>query len=321
MDSTVNDEVEIVLPEVQFNHYTPRKPALARVASNERCSASTKASAFIRHVAFDVSDTRLAGAMRAGQCFGVIPPGVDARGKPNKVRLYSMASPTRGEDGQGRVIATGVKRLIDERHDDHRLLLGVASNYICDLQVGDEVQLTGPVGKRFLLPEQADSFSYVLFGTGTGTVPFRGMVLDLLEGGVTQPVVLIVGAPYATDLMYHQQFLELAERYRNFHYLTAISRQPQADGMGKMYVHDRLVHSQDLLAPILQGERTLVYMCGLTGMELGIYQRLAQLLSPTQVQRYLQVRSEALAEIDTWQRAMIGREIRRTSRVYTEVYD
>ena len=43
------------------------------------------------------------------------------------------------QDGQGRVVSTIVKRLIDEHWEHHRLYTGVCSNYLCDLQPGDTV--------------------------------------------------------------------------------------------------------------------------------------------------------------------------------------
>lgn len=57
------------------------------------------------------------------------------------------------------MVSTTVKRSIDEI--DGKLYLGVASNYLSDLKPGDKVQLTGPSGKRYLLPENAQDFNYV----------------------------------------------------------------------------------------------------------------------------------------------------------------
>ena len=88
-----------------------------------------------------------------------LPPGTDETGKAHKVRLYSIASPEAGEDGRGNVVCTPVKRVVDEYWPPDNgaarrrgLFMGVCSNYLCDLEVGEEVRITGPVGKRFLLP-------------------------------------------------------------------------------------------------------------------------------------------------------------------------
>ena len=315
-------ELEPVAPQnLVLNRHTPREPAVARLVKNEICTATRKSAGFARHVSFDVSGSGLAGVVRPGQCFGVIPPGVDSRGKPHKLRLYSSSSPTRGEDGKGEVIATVVKRLIDEDWESHKLFLGLASNYLCDLQEGEEVLLTGPSGKRFVLPSNADQFNYVFFATGTGIAPFRGMVMDLLERGVDRSVVLVAGSPYASDLLYHTQFMELSRAHENFTYLTAVSRQKQEDGHGRLYVHDRLTTNADELRPILEADNTLVYICGLTGMELGIYEQLAKQLNGAGLQRYLEVDPKVLDDVSTWERSMVGKQIRRTHRVMVEVYD
>src|SRR5688500_9110604 len=83
---------EPVLPEVRMHVYRPNEPVVARIYRNELCTAR-KAAGFVRHVEIDVSGTNLVGVVRPGQAFGIIPPGVDERGRPHKVRLYSAASP------------------------------------------------------------------------------------------------------------------------------------------------------------------------------------------------------------------------------------
>ena len=67
---------------------------VGRVVSSELCTKG-KCHRFVRHVAIDVSGTPLAGTFLVGQSFGVIPPGVDQFGKQHKVRLSSIASPSR----------------------------------------------------------------------------------------------------------------------------------------------------------------------------------------------------------------------------------
>jgi ferredoxin--NADP+ reductase len=309
-----------VLREAKMHLLGPASPGVGVVVSSERCTASRKAAGFVRHVAIDVSRTALAGNFVPGQSFGVIPPGVDGNGKPHKVRLYSIASPSRGEDGEGKVLATTVKRTIDEHHETHALFLGVCSNYLCDLPVGAEVKVTGPSGKRFVLPAEPEQHDYVFLATGTGIAPFRAMVMELLERGVGSRIVLVMGSPYATDLLYHGDFTRWAVEHTNFTYLTAISRERQADG-GPMYVHDRLAASRDVVVPVLERERTLVYVCGIAGMELGVMQRLATLLPERAREQYLRVDRATLAGVEGWDRRMIPRQVQPTRRVFLEVYD
>lgn len=297
----------------------PTDPVTGVVVRNEVCTGA-KAAGFVRHVEIDVGGTPLAGAYRAGQSFGVIPPGVDERGQPHKVRLYSIAAPTRGEDGRGSIVSTTVKRTIEEHWDHHRLFLGVASNFLCDAQVGDPVRLSGPNGKRFLLPIDHEAHDYVFLATGTGIAPFRGMLMDLLEAKSRSRVVLIMGSPYQSDLLYDPFFRRMASEHPNFTYITALSRQAQEDGKPPMYVQKRLSTERSLLLPILAGERALLYICGIAGMELGIFQELAGLLPEHAREQYLHCEAEALADIAGWTRRMIPKQLRPTRRVFLEVY-
>ena len=174
------------LPEAELGIAPVSAPVIGRIVSNDSCLKGKSAS-FVRHTEIDISGTPLEGRCLVGQAFGILAPGLDERGKPHKVRLYSIACPSDGEDGAGKVISTTTKRTIDERTpqkktddpDDHSLFLGVCSNYICDLGPGDEVKVTGPNGKRFLLPESPNNHDYLFVATGTGIAPFRGMAMEL----------------------------------------------------------------------------------------------------------------------------------------------
>lgn len=321
----------IDLHECRMHVVRPTEPVVARVVRSELCTAR-KAAGFVRHVDIDLSGTPLAGTFIPGQSFGVVPPGVDAHGKPHKVRLYSVASPSRGEPGgatgaPGSVISTTVKRTIDEHWETHKLFLGVASNFLCDAQVGDALHVSGPNGKRFVLPARPSEHDYLFVATGTGIAPFRGMVIDLLESGVKSGITLLMGSPYATDLLYDAYFRELAAAHPNFTYLTAISRERQADGGDPMYVQDRLRADRDRLDPLLTSDRTLIYICGVAGMELGIFEQLSRQLDGVALEQYLGVDPDALALLRSgppgrpvWQRSMIHKQVRPTRRMFLEVY-
>lgn len=310
---------EIAFPEVRVNMRMPNNPCVGRVVASELCT-QRKAAGFVRHITIDVGGTELEGNLRPGQAFGVLTPGEDERGKPHKPRLFSVASPSRGEDGEGKVIATTVKRLIDEHWENHALYHGVCSNYLCDLQPGDEVRLSGPNGKRFLLPENPERYNYLFFATGTGIAPFRGMAMDLMRAGVSSHVHLFMGAPYASDLLYHPFWLDLAGKHDNFHYTTALSRERQQDGHDQMYCHDRITTGLDHILPALAADNTLIYICGVAGMELGIFQQLAKHLNRSQLERYLLVDPETMGDIPNWNRRMIHQQIKPTRRVLMEVY-
>lgn len=314
------------LVEVEMHLVPPSAPVEARVVRNELCMRGKSAS-FVRHVCVDVSGTPLEGRFKAGQSFGIIAPGEDEKGRPHKVRLYSIASPTRGEDGEGRILSTTCKRLVDEYQpqsddDDRRgLFVGVCSNYVCDLREGDTVLVTGPAGKRFVLPADPGRHDYLMLATGTGIAPFRGMVLDLLEGPggpVESDVHLVMGTPYTSDLLYDDLFRDLAAKHSNFHYHTVISRELLPDGRSQGYIHHYLDRQVSLHEDLLRRDRTLMYLCGLAGMQTGVFQKMAELGVGGP---YLKIKDE-LADVSPgdWTGEQIRRHVRPTHRCMLEVY-
>ena len=318
----------VVLEDVQTKLVKPAVSVIGRVVSNELCM-NGKSASFVKHTTFDVAGTPLAGAFRAGQSFGVIPPGEDERGKPHKVRLYSLASPSWGEDGDGTVISTTPKRLVAEFAPqtatddplDHHLFMGICSNYLCSLKPGDEVSLSGPNGKRFQLPADYAAHDYLFLATGTGIAPFRGMLMELLQGpggACDSRIHLVMGSPYTTDLLYHDLFEQLAAEHSNFHYHTAISRERRAEGRAGLYVDALLEERLDTFRTVLTSPRTLIYVCGLAGMQLGLFRMLAS----HDLDSSYCTRSAALAATDpaAWDAAAIKRGIKPTARCMLEVY-
>ncbi len=103
-------------------------------------------------------------------------------------------------------------------------------------------------------------------------------------------------------------------------YITAISREPQEDGQPKMYVQDRFSSNRDELVPLLDSERTLVYLCGLAGMETGIYQQMARLLARESLEQFLTVNDEVMGDVDSWDRKVVKQHVKPTKRMFLEVY-
>lgn len=194
----------------------------------------------------------------------------------------------------------------------------MCSNYLCDLQPGDKIQITGPAGKKFVLPANAQDHDYVFFATGTGIAPFRGMIIDLLKENPAAKIALIMGSPYSSDLLYDGFFRELGRKHPNFRYLPAISREPNGTH-GRLYVQDRLRTDSDVLMPMLAGPRTLVYICGIAGMELGILAQIATQLSGAEREQYLRTDPPA-ADVKTWDRSMLHKSIHLSRRIFMEVY-
>ena len=265
-------DITPTMPDVAVNLCRAKAPVRVPLVESRIVTAESSPN-FVRHVTFDIGGTPLEGQMRAGQSFGVIPAGTDAEGKPHKLRLYSVSSPSKGEDGQGRLVSTLVKRVVEERPDTHKLYLGVCSNFLCDLQPGDGIAMTGPAGKRFLLPVEPEKYNYVFFATGTGLAPFRGMTMDLMQAGMDVQIHLLVGVPYRTDYMYHELFMQAEHDMPGFRYRPVVSREARrADGF-KRYVHHEIGENETLRETLTQ-PNTLIYVCGIKDMEWSIYREL-----------------------------------------------
>ncbi|MBI2193735.1 MAG: hypothetical protein HYU36_17300 [Planctomycetes bacterium] len=263
---------------VAVNLYTPKSPFLAVLESKRRLG-DRQSPHYCWHLVINVRGSELEGNCRPGQSLGILPHGRYAdralnglnRNLDGKIRLYSIASPGCGDDGHGETVSLCVKRELGEDEVTGGLVLGVASNYLCDTVAGQSIPLTGPVGKSFLLPENPLEHDYVFVATGTGIAPFRGMLIELFQQGYAGEVWLVFGVPYSTDILYGDELARLAADHPNFHYVLAMSREQRNPRGGKMYVQDRLEENEGQLIDLLRRPTSALYLCGLKGMEYGIY--------------------------------------------------
>jgi benzoyl-CoA 2,3-dioxygenase component A len=246
------------------NLYALARPAIATVTGNFRLT-DDGASADIRHIVLDFGGT--AFPVLEGQTIGIVPPGNDASGRPHHVRLYSIASPRDGERPRYNNVSLTVKR-VTEDHDGNAVD-GVASNYLCDLQKGDEVKVVGPYGASFLMPNHPGS-SILMVCTGTGSAPMRAMTerrrrrIAQKEGGT---LMLFFGARGPAELPYFGPLLKLSKDFIDINF--AFSR---VEGESKQYVQDRIRARGADVVRLINDANAHIYICGLKGMEQGVDQ-------------------------------------------------
>ncbi|MEQ8973985.1 MAG: phycobilisome linker polypeptide [Coleofasciculus sp. C1-SOL-03] len=263
---------------VPVNLYKPKKPYLGKCIENYELVAEG-GSGTVRHVTFDISD----GDMwyLEGQSIGIIPPGEDERGKPHKLRLYSIASTRHGDHQDDKTVSLCVRQLEYKHPETGETVYGVCSSYLCNLPVGsDDVKITGPVGKEMLLPEDPDA-TILMMATGTGIAPFRAYLWRMLKEkhedyNFKGFAWLIFGIPYTANILYKEELEKLQHEFPdNFRLTYAISREQKNKEGGKMYIQHRVDEHADELFELMQKDNTHTYICGLKGMEDGIDEALA----------------------------------------------
>lgn len=253
-----------------LNLYTLKTPATATIAGNYRLTAAD-AQSDIHHIVLDFGSQVF--PILEGQSIGIIPPGTDANGKPHYMRMYSVASPRSGErDGYNNLSLT-VKRVVEDH--EGKPALGVASNYLCDLQKGASVQVTGPFGANYLMPNHPDS-NLLMICTGTGSAPMRAMTehrrrLQAKGQTLSGKLMLFFGARKPEELPYFGPLLKLPADFIDKHF--AFSRVPEQP---KAYVQDKIREAGKSVAALLQGD-TYLYICGLKGMETGVMAALQEI--------------------------------------------
>ncbi len=242
------------------NLFNRSKPANAVVQGNFRLTEED-AENDVRHIILDLGDTVF--PVLEGQSIGIIAPGTDANGNAHAVRLYSVSSPRDGERPNTNNMALTVKREAE----------GICSNYLCDLEKGASVQITGPFGATFLMPEDPQANIFMIC-TGTGSAPFRAFTERRRRAMSTAPgqMDLYFGARRPEELPYFGPLKKVPQELMRQQ--LVFSRLPDSP---KEYVQDRMVTRAEEVSALLADEKTHVYICGLRGMETGVDESFASI--------------------------------------------
>lgn len=256
--------------KVPVNIYRPNSPFVGKCLENYELVAEG-GSGTVRHLTFDLSGGDL--HYLEGQSIGIIPPGTDEKGKPNKLRLYSIASTRHGDRLDDKTVSLCVRQL-EYQNEAGETVKGVCSSYLSSLEEGADISITGPVGKEMLLPDDENA-TIIMLATGTGIAPFRAFLWRMFKEKEQNPdyqfkglAWLIFGIPYTQNILYKEHLEKMAAEYPdNFRLTYAISREQNTADGGKVYVQSRVSEYADEMFELIQKPNTHVYMCGLKGME------------------------------------------------------
>jgi benzoyl-CoA 2,3-dioxygenase component A len=244
----------------RINLFNRANPAVAKVTGNLRLTGE-HTETDVRHIILDFGT--VAFPVLEGQSIGVVPPGVDASGKPHAMRLYSIASPRDGERPNTNNLSLTVKRVEG----------GVASNWLCDMKLGETVQVIGPFGATFLMPDDQDA-DILMICTGTGSAPFRGFTERRRRSAphARGKLHLYFGARTPEELPYFGPLQRLPKTLLNQE--LVYSRLP---GASREYVQDRMRAKAAEIAELLKSPNLHIYMCGLKGLEAGVEAAFAEI--------------------------------------------
>lgn len=249
------------------NLYSPKsqEPFIkATVAGNVRVTEVGK-EYDTHHIVLDFGSNTF--PVLEGQSIGILPPGTDSKGNSHHARQYSIASPRNGERAGYNNISLTIKRVLEDHQGNP--VRGVGSNYMCDLKAGDEVNVIGPFGSSFLMPNHPRS-NIVMICTGTGSAPMRAMTewrrrlraSGKFEGG---KLMLFFGARSRAELPYFGPLQNLPKDFIDIEF--AFSREKNQT---KEYVQDRMRERAPDLGMLLENPDTYFYICGLRSMEEGV---------------------------------------------------
>jgi benzoyl-CoA 2,3-dioxygenase component A len=277
--------------------YDASNPVVATVTGNMRVTEVGR-EYDTHHIVLDLGKTPF--PVLEGQSIGVMPPGTDASGRPHHARQYSVSSARHGERPGYNNLSLTVKRVLADRQGNP--VRGVASNYLCDLKVGDRVQVIGPFGTSFLMPNHPGSH-IVMICTGTGAAPMRAMIrwrhhqrtTENFAGG---KLMLFFGARTKEDLPFFGRLHNLPKDFMDVN--LAFSRTP---GQPKQYVQDLMRARAADLAALLADEDSYFYVCGLKAMEEGVV---------------LALRDIAKDAGMNWE--TVGAALKRNGRLHLETY-
>lgn len=218
----------------------------------------------VRELVLEVDDHEF--NFEVGQSIGVLVKGPAEFGGSVHHRLYTVADTPLPKKKRRKPEVTIVVRrcsYVDDYSGEE--YIGINSNFICDRRSGDRLQITGPFGMPFNVPDDK-SANLMLIGLGTGIAPFRALVKKIYgdADGWKGKVLLLYGARSGLELLYMNSKRNDFTRYydeETFEAIKAISPRPNwVDPIAWDYA---IEERADEIWKLLSEGNTYVYVAGL----------------------------------------------------------
>ena len=215
----------------------------------------------VREISFEINQPGF--ECKVDQSFGVLVEAAGDFGNTFHHRLYSVADLPEQENGKQQITML-VKRCSYVDDFSGEQYEGVASNYLCDRKVGDEITITGPHRLPFVVPDDKTA-NLILIGMGTGIAPFRAFVKHIYKNVKSWQgkVRLFYGARSGLELLYmNDKNNDLTNYYdeETFEAFHALSPRPQwSDEIAlDIVIEERAVEIVELLNQV----NTYIYVSG-----------------------------------------------------------
>jgi ferredoxin-NADP reductase len=172
------------------------------------------------------------------------------------VRSYSLAN-----SGAGESLELAVERLPD----------GEVSPFLVDeLEVGDEVELRGPLGRWFVWqPEETRPVQ--LIGGGSGVVPLVAMIRAHADAGSFIPMQLLYSLRSPENALYQEELRSLSDTAATTWHYTRVAPEGWAGKPARLTAE---VLRAKTLAP---ESDPIIYICGPTGFVESVAHELIRL--------------------------------------------
>jgi ferredoxin--NADP+ reductase len=254
---------------MELKDYEKGETFVAKVLRNQIIS-SQQASDEVREIVLEVEQQSF--GYEVGQSVGVVVPGIPEIDHPHHFRLYTVADTMKlGANGNPQVTlcVRRCKYVDNNNGEEHK---GVASNFLCDREIGDAISLNGPFGNPFPVPEDKTA-DLLLIGMGTGIAPFRAFIRHIYHnvGDWKGRIRLFFGAKSGLELVYmNDEKNDFTQYYDEptFEAIEALSPKGHWDNTGVNNNLEKVIEERGLdVLSILKRGNGYTYVAGLKGIE------------------------------------------------------
>lgn len=169
-------------------------------------------------------------------------------------RSYSIAN---ADEQNGELVFT--IKMLKPQNDGQ--LPGIGSNFMGNLAANQTLEALGPFEDFYVKPNNGDTL--ILVGAGSGMAPLKAIIEEQLALNTERNIVFIYGARAEQDLIYQDEFCQLAKTNKRFTYLPTLSK-PSGEWLGAQgYAQEVLANNIATFGDINSLD---FYLCGPAGM-------------------------------------------------------